>query len=196
MPLYRYSGDQKPGDINGNGLQGLWSVVILPSPASTIAPTSNTIDWTTHGFPNILATQMITPTYAAIFSTGPYTIFIPANTFTVPVKFVVLSGAPASFQTKTPPHETPVLAFAFNVHDASTDALITQFDQAVLVTAQSDAILGDSGYYNISPNGDEVLNLSGIQEQVGELTHPITGTNMGWVITAPSLLSVPSTPPH
>jgi len=27
MPLYRYAGDSKPGDTNGQGFNGLWSVV-------------------------------------------------------------------------------------------------------------------------------------------------------------------------
>ncbi len=38
MPLYRYAGDTKPGDMNGQGLGGVWFVV--PTDAST-ASTGN-----------------------------------------------------------------------------------------------------------------------------------------------------------
>lgn len=37
MPLYRYIGDSKPGDMNGQGLGGMWYVV---SPATATATTS------------------------------------------------------------------------------------------------------------------------------------------------------------
>ncbi len=33
--LYGYSKDTKPGDTNGNGLNGLWSVVVIPPQGST-----------------------------------------------------------------------------------------------------------------------------------------------------------------
>ena len=36
-PLYRYSKDGKPGDTNGNGLNGLWSVVPVPTAATPAA---------------------------------------------------------------------------------------------------------------------------------------------------------------
>ena len=35
-PLYRFSGDKQPGDVNGNGLLHLWSVV-HPAPTATHA---------------------------------------------------------------------------------------------------------------------------------------------------------------
>ncbi len=38
-PLYRYSKDIKPGDTNGNGLNGLWSVVVIPAQTATPAAT-------------------------------------------------------------------------------------------------------------------------------------------------------------
>jgi predicted lipoprotein with Yx(FWY)xxD motif len=35
MPLYRYAGDSKPGDTNGQGLGGLWFVVQITTHAAT-----------------------------------------------------------------------------------------------------------------------------------------------------------------
>ncbi len=34
MPLYYYKGDNNPGDINGQGIGGIWSVVVLGGPPS------------------------------------------------------------------------------------------------------------------------------------------------------------------
>lgn len=38
-PLYIYSGDQKPGDTNGEGIQGVWFVIMPDTPAQTPVPT-------------------------------------------------------------------------------------------------------------------------------------------------------------
>ncbi len=35
MPLYRYAGDSKPGDTNGQGFKGLWSVVQIGTSTAT-----------------------------------------------------------------------------------------------------------------------------------------------------------------
>jgi predicted lipoprotein with Yx(FWY)xxD motif len=34
-PLYRYSGDLQPGDAGGDGVDGLWHVVIIAPPTQT-----------------------------------------------------------------------------------------------------------------------------------------------------------------
>jgi predicted lipoprotein with Yx(FWY)xxD motif len=44
-PLYRFSGDQAPGDTHGNGIGGIWHAVLAsgsPAPASTAAPAAPT----------------------------------------------------------------------------------------------------------------------------------------------------------
>ena len=40
MPLYHFTGDKQPGDTNGQGVAGLWSVVTLTAaaPAAPVAP--------------------------------------------------------------------------------------------------------------------------------------------------------------
>ncbi|MCL5951252.1 MAG: hypothetical protein M1132_05940 [Chloroflexi bacterium] len=188
MPLYVYAGDAKPGETNGNGQLGLWSVVVMP-PATSVTPppATSATDWTTHGYSKTLATQAITPGTATTIKAGPYTIFVPADAFTAPVEFDVLSGDPATFQAQAPQGQTPVLAFAFNVRDAKTKALIAQFNKPVMLTASDGKIAGDSGYYNVDASGGYILNLTGIQVQAGELTHPIAGASVGWVITAPTV---------
>ena len=42
-PLYHFSGDQKPGDVNGDGISGLWHVAtpdLMPAAAPTSGPTA------------------------------------------------------------------------------------------------------------------------------------------------------------
>ncbi len=186
-PLYRYAGDKTSGDTNGNGLDNLWSVVTLPPAGSASAtPAAGAVDWTRHGFPTIRATQDITPTDAVTITVGTYSIFVPPGAFSAPVKFVVLSGNPSTFQAKAPHGETPILAFALNVRDAQTNELISQFNQPLQLIVTDNRITENSGYYNVGTNGDYRINLAGMQVQNGELAHPLAGTNVGWVITAPA----------
>ena len=49
LPLYRYAADKKPGDINGQGVEGIWFAVAstgalakATTPTSTTAPTTTT----------------------------------------------------------------------------------------------------------------------------------------------------------
>ena len=183
-PLYRFSGDKKPGDINGTTKD--WSVVIVPPAASAATtPAAEGTDWTTHGFASVLGTQEIASGDPATLNFGPYSIFVPAGTFTDTVKFDVLSGAPSTFASQVPSDQTPVLAFAFKVRDTKTNQLIGKFSQPVILTAKDDKIAADSLYYNITANGNGSINMTGAQVQAGELTHPIAGAVFGWVITAP-----------
>jgi len=42
-PLYYFAGDQKPGDLLGQGIGGVWFAYPLPAPSQTDAPPSTTI---------------------------------------------------------------------------------------------------------------------------------------------------------
>ncbi len=46
FPLYRYSGDAKPGDVKGQGFQGVWHAV---TPAGTLVKASGSSGTTTAG---------------------------------------------------------------------------------------------------------------------------------------------------
>ncbi len=183
-PLYRFSGDKKPGDIDGSTKD--WSVVIVPPAAAAVTTsTAEVTDWTMHGFPSILGTQEIVNGAPTTLSFGPYSVFVPQGTFTDTVKFDVLSGTPSTFVSKVPGDQTAMLAFAFNVRDTKTNQLIGKFSQPVILTAKDDKIAADSLYYNATANGDLSINMTGAQVQAGELTHPIAGAVFGWVVTAP-----------
>ncbi len=44
MPLYRFTGDKQPGDTNGQGVAGLWSVVTLTAAAPAPTTTSSSME--------------------------------------------------------------------------------------------------------------------------------------------------------
>ena len=132
----------------------------------------------------MLAQQQITPGTATTIQAGPYTIQVPADAFTVPVTFTVLSADPASFAGKVPAGEEPILAFAFMVKDAQGN-LVVKFNNPVMFTANDSRIVAGSMYYNVTPAGGISPNPTGLQVSNGELSHPIAGAPVGWVITAP-----------
>jgi alpha-glucoside transport system substrate-binding protein len=101
------------------------------------------------------------------------------------VQFDVLSADPTAFQSTVPSGEQAVLAFAFMVKNAQTDEFIAQFGAPVMFTAQSPAIVADSKYYNLAPDGTLTENATGLKVSVGMLTHPIAGDGVAWVITSP-----------
>ena len=41
-PLYFFSGDHKPGDVNGQGIDGIWFALSLPAPMPSTVSTSTT----------------------------------------------------------------------------------------------------------------------------------------------------------
>lgn len=188
MPLYLFAQDTKVGDTNGQGYKNLWSVVTnsTNSAAMSMPATAGATDWMMAGFPTILGIQDITPSKAATVYVGPYTIQVPADAFTTPVRFVILSGNLASF-TKVPEGQKSVLAFAFNVRNLSTDELITKFAKPVIFSAKDQSITANSKYYNVAADGTFTVNSTGLQVKSGELTHPIAGTPVGWVVTSPTM---------
>jgi D-xylose transport system substrate-binding protein len=183
MPLYTFTQDTQPGQTNGQGYANLWYVVSVSAPA---APAAAVPDFSQLGFPNVLSSQDIQAGQAATITAGPFTIQVPAGTFDVPVKFEVLTGDLAGFLANTPQGEMPVLDFAFRVTNTQTGQLIGKFNQPVVFTAKDPSIVAGSLYYNITPDGMYAANPTGMKVQAGELTHPIAGAVVGWVITSPA----------
>jgi hypothetical protein len=159
------------------------------TPASTQAPTAasssgqvpNLMD---NGFPTVLTQKEITPGTATTIQAGPYTIQVPADAFTLPVTFTVLTADPSNFTGKVPAGEEPILAFAFMVKDAQGN-LIAKFNNPVMFTAKDSSIVTGSMYYNVTPSGEVSPNSTGLQVNDGELSHPIAGAPVGWLITVP-----------
>lgn len=161
-----------------------------PSAAPTTAQASASPDWTKLGFPTVLATQDITPGTAATIKAGPYSVDVPANAFTDTVKFQVLTGDLARFLDKAPAGQQPVLDFAFNALDTTTNQLVEKFNNPVMLTASDPTITATSMYYNLGPDGTYGPNPTGMKASAGELTHPISGAGVAWVITTPLAANV------
>jgi D-xylose transport system substrate-binding protein len=159
----------------------------VATPPTTGGPAQSTVpDLAQFGFPTVIATQDITPGQAITITAGAFTVQVPGDAFDVPVKLEILTGDLARFLDKAPAGETPVLDFAFRVTNTQTNQLTAKFNKPVTFTAKSTDIADKSAYYNIAPDGAYAANPTGMQVKAGELTHPIAGASVGWVITAPA----------
>jgi alpha-glucoside transport system substrate-binding protein len=185
LPLYTFIRDKNPGDAFGQGVNaqgGLWWVV--PTDIGAGAP-----DFTQYGFPTVLATETITPGQAITMTADVYTVSILNGAFDIPVSFELLSGDPSSF--KAPSGETPVFAFAFRVEDPRTSTLIGKFYKPVMLTITSSQIVTGAKYYNVATDGTLTENPTGLTVAAGQLSHPVAGAPVGWLITVPA--SAPTT---
>lgn len=159
---------------------------VITTPTSALNSTSAAVaDWTQHGFPNIIASQKITPGKETYLNVGPYTFQIPANAFSNPVTLQVYSGNPSDFMSKAPSGETPILAFALGALN-SQGQLIPKFNDLIHFTANDPAIVKNSKYYLVASDGTMTPNSTGMVVEPGVLMHPIGADAVGWVITSPT----------
>lgn len=178
---------------------GVAAAPTATSPAPTeasmpISPPASVPDFTQYGFPTVLISQDATPGQATTITaevTGQtdksFTVDVPGDAFTDPVTFEILTGPLANFEAGAPSGEHPIMAFAFRVTDKATGELIGKFNAPVMLTAKDPMIATNSKYYNIAPDGAYTDNPTGLQVQPGELSHPVAGAPVGWVITAPTM---------
>jgi predicted lipoprotein with Yx(FWY)xxD motif len=160
-------------------------VATTPAGVTPVVPSTGIIDWKGHGFATILVTQTITATTPITIKSGPYSIQVPANAFPKNATLNLLQGNPANYQGLVPSSETPILAFALEVKNAQGQ-LIEKFDNPVKLTVTDASITANSKYYNVAPDGTLTPNPTGMQVRIGELSHPIGGTGVAWVITSPT----------
>jgi predicted small lipoprotein YifL len=168
-----------------------------PAPTEAAVPTSPPAavpDFTQYGFPTVLISQDLTPGQATRITTEVtgqtdkiFTVEVPADAFTDPVTFEILTGQLSNFEANAPAGQHPIMAFAFKVTDKATGELIAKFNAPVMLTAKDPMITLGSKYYNIAPDGTYTDNPTGLQVQPGELSHPVAGAPVGWVITAPTM---------
>ncbi len=163
-----------------------------PAAAATATPTSAPVletspgpDWKKLGFPNVLATQELTPGSAVTFQAGPYAFQMPAGEFANPVRFEVLTGDPSHFQSKVPTGETVILAFALDVTDLKTGQLIQSFARPIALTVTDSHITTQSKFYNLGPDGTYGPDPEGTKVSAGVITHSLVTAGVGHVITSP-----------
>jgi predicted lipoprotein with Yx(FWY)xxD motif len=180
MPLYLYSGDTMPGQINGQDFKNLWWVV----PTSEAGPVA---DWMKAGFTKVLARQEFMPGKAATIHAGAYTVTIPANAFDIPVNIELLGMNVANLTARAPSGQSPVMAFALRVTNARMPSqTIAHFNKAVMLTITSPNITAGSEYYNLTASGSLALNSTGLKVKAEQLSHPIIVDGVAWVVTSPA----------
>jgi D-xylose transport system substrate-binding protein len=62
-----------------------------------------------------------------------------------------------------------------------------------MFTAKDSSIVSGSMYYNVTPDGAVTPNPTDMQVTDGELTHPVAGAGVGWLITAPAAAAMQPT---
>lgn len=144
-------------------------------------------DFGTLGFTQVLASQQVAPGTETTVSGGPFSVLLPAGTFTDTVKFEILSAPLSAVQAKAPAGQTPELDFAFRVTDVATGQLIGAFQKTATFTATSNLITADSKYYVYTTAGDYIEAPQGLSVKAGELVHPVNTAAVAWVITSPSV---------
>ncbi len=110
MPLYRFSGDSKPGDVNGQGVDGTWFVV---SPSASPAPSFPSPQSDVHT-PAATATPMTSPPATSPPVTSPPATSPPATSppaTSPPATSPPVTSPPVTSPPVTqPPVTTPVTA--------------------------------------------------------------------------------------
>lgn len=199
MPDSKYYNVDTSGALTANstGLQASTSMLshplaadgvgwLITTPTSELTSSSASVaDWTQHGFPNIIASQKITPGQETYLNVGPYTFQVPANAFSNPVTLQVYRGSPSKFMSNAPSGETPVLAFALGALN-SQGQLIAKFNSPIQMSVKDPAILQNSKYYLVASDGTMTANTTGLVTEAGVLMHPIGADIVGWVITSPT----------
>ena len=77
MPLYYYSGDQNPGDMNGDGFKGMWSAARTQASVTTLPTVDTTVTTTSTTEAAVSSTQAPPTTVAA----GPKTVSVAIQNF-------------------------------------------------------------------------------------------------------------------
>ncbi len=199
MPDSNYYNVDTSGSLTANstGLQASTSMLshplaadgvgwLITTPTSELTSSSAGVaDWTQHGFPNIIASQKITPGQETYLNVGPYSFQVPANAFSNPVTLQVYRGRPSNFTSKAPSGETPILAFALGALN-SQGQLLAKFNAPIQMNVKDPAIVQKSKYYLAASDGTMTPNNSGLVIEPGVLMHPIGADTVGWVITSPT----------
>ncbi len=135
-----------------------------------------------HGFPSVVASTDLAAGAGGSVRDGPITVVVPQGAFSEAVKFQLLEGPAATFQTMAPAGETVVSDFALRVVDSATGQLVGTFLKPVTFTLKQSGVSSASVYDNVTPPGQVVPNPVPAKITGDVLTHPITAAMVGWVV--------------
>jgi hypothetical protein len=150
-----------------------------------------------YGFTHVLKTINFKPGHAvtatvpdAYFMGKPYgyaTISIPADAFTMPVKFQILTGSNSYWDKYVASNLKVVANFAYLVTDVSTGAVVTKFNKPAMYSVKDSMITKDSIYWAVTASRPpKIINANGATKINGMgLMHPTSVSSVGWIITTP-----------
>lgn len=173
------------------GLAALFALVIGLGPASGAlaqAPAGSVPDFSKFGYSTVAGSVMYTPGTATSLTAAGQKVEIPADFYSKPVKFELLTGNPATFA----PHaggRSVLLAFAFRVTDTSTNQLVGKFDKPAVWSYTSPQVTAESAVYDVSasttptvvPNSVSPGKVTGTT-----LVHPFILDTVGWLVANPA----------
>lgn len=158
----------------------------IPTPTPSVpTPTPTGIDMRRSGFTTALIAVGYSPGTAAEINSDPYVIKIPEDALRVPATFTLLIADPFSFRSKVSQNEEPLYAFALRVENDSAPnrTLIENFDKQLELTITSGNIGQGARFYRVAPDGSVTQDSTGLTLQQGKLTHPLSVTTVGWLVT-------------
>jgi LPXTG-motif cell wall-anchored protein len=161
---------------------------------SAVASAAGGVDWTQHGFPNVVGQASVSATQGATLSYQGLTVTVPAGAFTSPTTFQLLEGPIGGFTGQAPAGQVPIRDFAFKAVDQASGQIVAAFAKPVLVTLKDSRIGPGAEYWNITAAGAYVHNPVAPTVGAGVLTHGNVGAAVGWVITVPALPKTGSDP--
>jgi len=157
--------------------------------AQTAAP-----DFSKYGFTTVAGSVNFTPGTAATITAGGQTIKIPADFYSKPVTFELLTGTPATFAPYAGGRNV-LLAFAFRVTDTSTKQLVGKFDKPVMWSYTDPAVTAQSAVFDVSAATPPTV----VPNSVGPgtvsdhtIAHPFIIATVGWLVANPSVSTTPA----
>lgn len=150
-----------------------------------------------YGYPHVLKVINFKPGHAVTvkvpdaYTRGkPYgyeTISLPANAFTMPVKFEVLAGSNQAWDKKVPSNLKVVANFAYLVINPATGAIVKKFNKPAMYSVTDSMITKDSIYWATTQKSPpKLINANKASKITGHtLMHGTPVSFVGWIITTP-----------
>ena len=150
-----------------------------------------------YGYPHVLKTINFKPGHAVTVKVAdaytmgkPYgyeTITIPADAFTMPVKFEILAGTNQAWDKMVPSNLKVVANFAYLVTNPKTGAIVKKFNKPAMYSVTDSMITKDSVYWaTTAAQPPKLINANKASKINGTtLSHATPVSVVGWIITTP-----------
>jgi hypothetical protein len=176
------------------GLAALSVLVFALGPVSGVraqTPAGSAPDWSKFGFSTVAGSVMYTPGTATSVTAAGQKVALPADFYSKPVKFELLTGNPASFAPNAGGRSV-LLAFAFRVTDTSTNQLVGKFDKPAQWSYTASEVTAQSAVYDVSASATPTVVPNSVSPGTvtgTTLAHPFILDTVGWLVTNPAAAS-------